>query len=139
MEATVRFIAGAAFEAESRGHKVLCDQPVDNGGADRAMTPPEYLLVSVGACVGHYALQYLKARNLPTDGLEVRVTAEKAMQPPRLGAFNIEVQSPAASDERTREGLVRASQKCLIHHTLTHPPEIRTTVQTPAEAPLQSL
>jgi uncharacterized OsmC-like protein len=43
------------FEASARGHRVVCDQPPDNGGSDRGMTPPEYLLVSLGTCAGFYA------------------------------------------------------------------------------------
>jgi uncharacterized OsmC-like protein len=42
------------------------------------MTPPEYLLVSLGTCAGFYAAQYLKARSLAHQDLEVKVSAEKA-------------------------------------------------------------
>jgi hypothetical protein len=57
------------FEAIARGHRVICDQPQTNGGSDSGITPPEFLLVSLGTCAGYYAAQYLKARSLPTDGL----------------------------------------------------------------------
>ena len=78
-ETHVRFLDGVRFEAESRGHKLICDQPVVNGGADTGMTPPELLLASLATCAGFYAVQYLKARKLPEQGLNVKVTAEKAM------------------------------------------------------------
>jgi putative redox protein len=128
-ETHVRFLDGVSFEVESRGHKLICDQPADNGGADSGMTPPELLLASLATCAGFYAVQYLKARKLPEQGLNVKVTAEKAMQPPRLGSFRIEVESPAADDEKHREGLRRAVEKCLIHHTLLHPPVIEIAIQ----------
>ena len=44
------------------------------------MTPPEFMLASLGACAGYYAAEYLRARSLSTEGLEVRVTAEKALR-----------------------------------------------------------
>jgi uncharacterized OsmC-like protein len=136
MEAIIQYLGGTKFEASARGHKVTCDQPADNGGADQGMTPPEFLLTSLGTCAGFYAAQYLRARNLSTDGLVVRVTAEKVTQPARLGTFRIEVDAPgAASDERHCEGVTRAVKLCLIHNTLVHSPEIELVVNQPAAVP----
>lgn len=128
-ETNVRFLNGVSFEVDSRGHKLVCDQPAETGGADSGMTPPELLLASLGTCAGYYAVQYLKARKLPEDGLNVRVTAEKAMNPPRIGSFRIEVESQYATDEKHREGLRRAVEKCLIHHTLMHAPAIEIAIE----------
>ncbi|MBS1872729.1 MAG: OsmC family protein [Acidobacteria bacterium] len=128
-ETNVRFLNGVSFEVDSRGHKIICDQPAENGGADAGMTPPELMLASLGTCAGFYAVQYLKARKLSEEGLNVRVTGEKAMNPPRIGSFRIEVESQYATDERHREGLRRAVEKCLIHHTLMHAPTIEIAIQ----------
>ena len=46
MEVTIQHLGDVKFEASTRGHRVICDQPPDNGGSDTGMTPPEYLLVS---------------------------------------------------------------------------------------------
>jgi putative redox protein len=56
--------------------------------------------------------------------LAVHVKAEKAMQPARLDQFRIEVDIPPSLDERHKEGVKRAVEKCLIHNTLLHPPRI---------------
>jgi uncharacterized OsmC-like protein len=56
---------------------VICDQPLENGGSDEGMTPPEFLLASLATCGAYYAAQYLKTRGLPAGSLRVRVTAEK--------------------------------------------------------------
>lgn len=92
------------------------------------MTPPELLLASLGTCAGYYAVQYLQARSLPTQGLVIRVSAEKAASPARMAAFRVEVETPIAADDRHRDGLVRAVKKCLIHNTLLHSPEIDVVV-----------
>lgn len=131
MEASISYIDGVRFEAESRGHRVICDQPAGNSGADTGMSPPEFLLVSLGTCAGFYALQYLKTRSLPTEGLAVRVVAEKATQPVRLGSFRIEVTVPEL-DPRHHEGVLRAVKLCLVHNTLLHPPAIETVLKTEA-------
>jgi putative redox protein len=128
METTVHYLDGVRFEAVSRGHSVVCDQPKEGSGSDAGMTPPEFLLTSLGTCAAFYAVQYLRTRSLPADGLTVRVTAEKAAGPARIAAFRIEVNVPGLADEKHREGVLRAAKACLIHNTLLHPPQIETVV-----------
>ena len=72
MEVTIHHLGDVKFEANARGHRVICDQPAENGGSDSGMTPPEYLLVSLGACAGFYAAQYMKARSLAHQSLDVK-------------------------------------------------------------------
>jgi uncharacterized OsmC-like protein len=133
MEVTVRYLENVRFEAAARGHRVICDQPPANGGADSGMTPPEFLLVALGTCAGYYAAEYLRARSLPGEGLAVKVTADKAAQPPRLAAFRIEVFAPPL-EPRHEEGLLRAVKKCLIHNTLLNPPAIEAVVRSAVPA-----
>jgi putative redox protein len=129
VETIVRYLDKVKFEVEARGHRVICDQPPDNDGEDTGMTPPEFLLASLGTCAGFYAAQYLRTRSLSTEGLNVRVTAEKATKPARLASFRIEVKAPGAGSEH-REGLLRSVRLCLVHNTLTHPPTIETIIDT---------
>jgi uncharacterized OsmC-like protein len=132
MELTVEYIGGVAFKTSVRGHEIVCDQPPSNGGEDAGISPPEFLLASLGTCAGFYAAQYLKTRNLPAEGLAVKVAAEKAAdKPARLGSFRIEVTVPGLVDERHRDGVLRAVKSCLIHNTLMHPPAIEIALQTP--------
>ncbi len=127
MEVIVQHLGDAKFSAGTRGHTVICDQPPDNGGTDQGMTPPEYLLVSLGTCAGFYAAQYLKARSLKAEGLEIKVSAEKAKQPARLAQFRIEV-IVSALEAGQEAGLLRAVKACLIHNTLVNPPAVETVV-----------
>jgi putative redox protein len=128
MEVTIQHLGDVKFEAAARGHRVLTDQPADNGGQDAGMTPPELMLAALGTCAGHYAVQYLKARSLPTEGFEVKVYADKLLRPARLGAFRIEVIAPAAAPEH-EAGLLRAVKACLIHNTMLEAPAIETVVR----------
>lgn len=135
MEVTIQHLGNVKFEATARGHSVICDQPPDNGGSDTGMTPPEFLLVSLGTCAGFYAAKYLETRGLSTKGLEVKVTAEKATQPARVGSFGIEVSVPGL-DPAHEAGVLRAVKACLIHNTLLNAPAIQTVVRTGAELQL---
>ena len=127
MQANVEFLGDVKFGVTVRGHRVLCDQPLENKGSDAGISPPEFLLASLATCAGYYAVEYLRARALPTTGVSVQVTAEKLTQPARLGSFRIEVTTPEL-EPRHREGVLRAVKSCLIHNTLLHPPQIETAV-----------
>ena len=133
MEVSARYLGQTRFEVSARGHRTICDQPIDNGGADEGMSPPEFLLASLATCAGYYAAQYLKTRGLPADHLKVRVTAAKAVQPARLASFEIEVTTPGL-DERHEAGILRAVKACLIHNTLLGSPSIGIAVHTGALA-----
>jgi putative redox protein len=125
-----RHLGGVQFEVEARGHRVICDQPLGNGGSDIGMTPPEFLLASLATCAGYYAAEYLKMRGLSCKGLAVRVETEKAAQPARLASFRIGVTTPAL-DERDQAGVLRAVKRCLIHNTLLGAPQIDVAVHAP--------
>jgi uncharacterized OsmC-like protein len=130
LEVQVEHLGDVQFEVKARQHTIYCDQPENNGGYDEGMTPPELLLGSVGACAGHYAVQYLKIRNLPTEGLRIRVTAEKALNPARLSEIGIDVTYPSELPPKDREGVLNAVDKCLIHNTLLNPPKIRVQLSS---------
>jgi uncharacterized OsmC-like protein len=130
MEVKVSHINGVRFAIQARSHVVLSDQPLENGGEDTGMTPPEFLLASLGSCAAYYAAEYLRKHNLAQTGVEVSVTAEKLLQPPRLGKFRIHVLSPVQLTPEQHEGLIRTVHRCLVHNTLLSPPEIRIELTT---------
>lgn len=138
MEVTVRHLNQVKFEIESRNHRILCDQPTDNGGSDEAMTPPELMLASLGSCAAFYAAQYLHARSLDEHTVTVKVTAEKLRPPARLGNFKIDVRCTLDLTPEQREGMMRSVHHCLIHNTLLTPPQIEIQLELGEPAPLNA-
>ena len=124
MEVKITQIDRYKFNVEARSHRIVCDQPLENGGEDAGMTPPELMLASLGACAQFYAVQYLRTRKLDDRGVEVKVTAEKLMQPARLGNFRIDVTCPTLLNSDQTEGLRRSVHHCLIHNTLLSAPSV---------------
>ena len=127
MNTYIRYAGGAQFEAMVRGHRIVADQPADNGGQDAGPTPPELLLASLGTCAGHYAVEYLRTRNLSTEGLSLHVFADKGAKPVHLSFFRVEVTIPDLSPKH-REELLRAVKACLIHNTLRMAPVVEIEV-----------
>lgn len=134
MEVIVEHLGDVHFQIKARQHTIACDQPEDNGGFDKGMTPPELLLAALGSCAGYYAAQYLRKHKLQRPGTLVRVSAEKVKNPARMDNFLIEVETPMELDAEHRKGIEQAVHLCLIHNTLQHPPQIAIEVKSAAMA-----
>jgi putative redox protein len=102
LKISLQHTGGARFTAEARHHRVVLDQPAEDGATDQGMSPAELLLASLGGCVGQYVAQYLSTRKLPDQGLSIVVSAQPSARPLRLGAFQVEVVVPGLSDRQLR-------------------------------------
>jgi len=129
MEVRIRQGRKKDSEAFARFHRVVCDEPFDEGGSDTGMTPSELMLAALGCCAMHFAAEYLRTRNLAPDNVELRVYGQKGDQPARLNEIGIEVDAPGLSN-RAREGLMKAVEGCVLHRTLLNPPRVKITMAT---------
>jgi putative redox protein len=137
MEIFVEHLGAVQFEIKARRHSVVSDQPVESGGFDEGMTPPEFLLASLGSCAAYYAAEYLRKQRLAKEGTRVHVTADKVKNPPRLDNFLIEVEAPVTLSAEHRRGVQEAVHNCLIHNTLLHPPKIELAITASDPAALE--
>lgn len=130
MEVLVEHLGDVQFEIKAGGHTIISDQPVENGGYDEGMTPPDLLLGSLGSCAAFYAAMYLRKHKLASEGTRVRVRAEKLKNPARLDHFQIDVDVPAGLSEAHQAGVEDAVHHCLIHNTLLQPPQISIAIHS---------
>ena len=122
---TVRHVAGDAFAITVRGHAVLVDQPVRDGGQDAAATPTELLVGSLASCVAFYAGRYLLRHGMDRSGLAV--TADFTMaddRPARVGDVRLQVSVPGGIPAQRRDALLAVASHCTVHNTLRQEPEI---------------
>jgi putative redox protein len=135
MEITVEHLGSVQFQIKTRGHFIVSDQPVEQGGYNEGMTPPELLLASLGSCAGYYAAQYLRKHKLAIEGTRVRVTCDKAKEPfPRMENFKIDVEAPVELSPEHLKGVQDAVEHCLVKNTLLHPPKISFQIDCPVAA-----
>lgn len=131
MEITIEHLGSVQFEIKTRGHSIVSDQPVEQGGFNEGMTPPELLLASLGSCAGYYAAQYLRKHKLAIEGTRVRVTCDKVKDPiPRMTNFVIEVDPPVELSPEHRQGVHTAVEHCLVHNTLLRTPTISLKIES---------
>lgn len=85
MEATIKWVDGAMFMAESgSGHVVTMDGPPDHGGRNLAPRPMEMVLMGMGGCSAFDVVDILKKGRQAVSGCEVRLQAERADEVPSV-------------------------------------------------------
>jgi uncharacterized OsmC-like protein len=132
LEISLQHTSGASFTAEARHHRVVLDQPAEDGATDRGMSPAELLLASLGGCIGQYVVQYLGARKLSSQGLKVRVRTQPSARPLHFGEFQVEVIVPSLNDRQLR-ALESSFPGGLVHNALRSENSIRVTASSKDE------
>ena len=127
MEITLQHKGGARFIAEARKHRLVIDQPAEDGATDNGMSPAELLLVSLGSCVGQFVAQYLSLRGLSSEGLVVRVAADRSTRPMRLNGFRVEVVAPALNERQLSALQKTFAAAGLVHGAISRENDIRIT------------
>jgi len=85
MEVKVRLVEGLTFLAETgSGHGIVLDTSPEHGGRNLGPSPMELLLVGVAACTAFDIAIILRKMRQPLEGLEVRATAKRREEPPRV-------------------------------------------------------
>jgi putative redox protein len=131
----IGFPGGAAVEARYRGFTIATDQPEPIGG-NRAPSPFDLFLASLGTCAGFYALRFCQERHIDTAGMRLTLEAARDPESKRLASVVIEITLPPGFPKKYREALVRAAHQCAVQRVLEAPPEfqVRTRETEPAAA-----
>lgn len=121
---SVSHLGGDQFEIEVRGHRIRVDQPEAMGGEDTAPTPTELFVASLASCSAFYARRYLSRHDLPVEGLRVETSYVMGKSPSRVASFDVRVHLPAGVPESRHQALLAMIDRCTVHSTLTHEPEV---------------
>lgn len=121
---TVSWIEGVQLGVEVRSHRLLLDQPVEEGGQDAGMTPVEIFVASLGGCIGFFAVKFCQRHKIPTVGLKITAEWDYAERPHRVGTIAVHADLPARLDPEMRNRLQRVLESCTIHQSLAHPPKV---------------
>jgi ribosomal protein S12 methylthiotransferase accessory factor len=133
MEIELSFPEGKRVVAQVGAHRIETDQPADLGGHDAAPAPFDLFLASLATCAGIYALGFLQARGLSTQGLGLRqrVEFDPVSHLPR--SILLELTPPPDLPEKYRAALQRAVENCKVKKSIAQPPAFEVVVQSNAE------
>ena len=125
----IEYGGGMKLITHHRGHTVITDQVVEQGGEGTALTPAELFLASLGTCPMVYVLAFAKRHSLPVEGLTADVDYEIVDNPRRVGSFTVTIHLPAPVSDSHRAALQRAAEQCLVHNSLLQPPPVIVRVE----------
>ncbi|WP_217587463.1 OsmC family protein [Lentibacillus saliphilus] len=73
---TKKLPEGLQVECNSRGFKILADEPKELGGTDKAMNPVEIVLCALGACQSIVASAFAQAHNFSYEEFHVELEGD---------------------------------------------------------------
>jgi ribosomal protein S12 methylthiotransferase accessory factor len=133
MEMRILLGAGKRVSAEFRGFTVHTDQPREQGGEGSAPAPFDLFLASLGTCAGFFVQSFCRARNIPTDDIEIIQRTETDPAWHLVSKIALDIVVPESFPARYRAGLVNAVNLCTVKRHLQEPP--RFAVETRVAAP----
>jgi len=120
---TVTRKSGLQFEFAVRGHRVASDMAVRDGGEDAAPAPAELLAGSLGTCIAMMVQSYCDTHGYEGD-VSVSLTVELMDAPKRVGGIVVDVEVPESVPEAKKDAIRRVAERCVIHETLLHAPQL---------------
>ncbi len=109
------------FETKVGNHIVASDVPGTPawGGKDRAPTPPDFFIVSLGSCIAAFVVQYCQNVGIDSQDMSVDVDYDKSDKPVYLKNIRVTVYLPHADVKDRIEAIRRVSEHCTVHETIS--------------------
>ncbi|MGQ0694935.1 MAG: OsmC family protein [Nitrospiraceae bacterium] len=124
MKLTVSYHGGTRYDITSGKHRVVTDQPVEEGGQDAGMSPVELFVGSIASCVGYFIGRYCDRHQISAEGLQVNADWFMAERPPRIGAVSVKITLPARITAAQRERLLKVAHGCTVHQSVAVPSKV---------------
>lgn len=127
-KSTVTLKEGLFVEAQARNFKVNMDEPEHLGGTDKAMTPVEMLLASLGGCLSITIAAFSKAFHIDIQDCKVNVSGDLdpdgfmgTNKEARMGfteiRYNVELVTDAPED-KVKKLMEMVEERCPVSDTL---------------------
>jgi putative redox protein len=121
MKLSVAYQGGARYDILSDRHRIVTDQPVEDGGADAGMSPVELFVGSVASCVGYFVGQFCARHDISREGLKVDAEWTIAEAPHRVGQIQLAIRLPHRVTPELRERLLKVAHGCTVHQSIVVP------------------
>jgi putative redox protein len=127
MEIEITFPGGVRVDANFGPHSIHTDQPPKWGGEDSAPTPFNTFIASIGACAGLYVLNFLRKRELPTEGVRLIQRAQWDSTTGLVDQIDLEIELRDDFPEKYRPAIIRAAELCTVKKQIEKPPQFNVT------------
>ncbi len=124
MHLTVAYHGGTRYDITSGRHRVVTDQPEEDGGHDAGMGPVELFVGSVASCVGYFVGQFCARHDISREGLAVDAEWEMDEIPHRVGKIALAIRLPHRLTPDMKERLLKVAHGCTVHQSLSGAPAV---------------
>ncbi len=124
MKLTVVYHSGIRHDITSGKHRIVTDQPVEDGGQDAGMSPVELFVGSLASGVGYFVGRYCDRHQILTKGLSVEAEWTMADQPNRVGHIALAIHLPHRVTPMQAEQLLKVAHGCTLHQSLALPASV---------------
>lgn len=113
-----------------RGHLIVVDEPLENGGKDAGPTPTELVLSGLAACTASTLRMYADKKGWDVERIDlelsIRIEKSERGQISHMESI-IDITGNITAQERAR--MLEIAQKCPVHKLLTNPIQIQTSLK----------
>ena len=127
-EILVKYIRNLQQEANMGDHRLIIDEPKEFGGDGKGPNPYDLLLASLGGCTAMTIVSYAKRKDIPLEGVQIRLQHEKIyaedceecmVQEGKLDQITREIHLQGNLTDEQKERLLEIATRCPVHRTLT--------------------
>jgi putative redox protein len=129
MDIHVQSPGGLVVDARFGDFTISTDQPLADGGTNTAPSPFDLFLASLATCAGYYVMAFCRERDLPTEGIALKMTNSWNDQAHLAENIAIEITLPADFPEKYRRALIRVAGMCTVKRHLENPPAFVITAR----------
>ncbi len=111
--------------ASPGGSTLIANEPIENGGQNKGLSPTELLAASLAACTSVTLRMYAdrKGWDLAEVNTHIELTRDEAVN---KTAINRSIQLIGNLDETQTARLLEIANSCPVHKMLSNPIEIKT-------------
>src|SRR5689334_16028602 len=124
MKLTAAYHGGTRYDITCGQHRIVTDQPAEDGGQDAGMSPVELFVGSVASCVAYFVGQFCVRHQISREGLAVHADWNLAENPHRVGRIEIAIHIPHRIPAELKERMLKVAHGCTVHQSLTVVPNV---------------
>ena len=119
----VTFAGGKKLEARVGDKTISTDLPPEMGGNGTAPEPFTLFMSSIATCAALYALNFCEAREIPIEGMGLKLDYGFDLKTKRCDTLTIDLKLPAGFPPKYKKAVLKAMDLCSVKRHMLNPPE----------------